>query len=209
MRRLLALVVFATAASIGNAEATTITFDDLAAQAPGTDTPVAAPTPVFSNGFRFDAATHVHIDNGAWGTTDGTNDLVLDDVLGFDPITISPIGGGHFALNAIDLSEAHPDPCCFATQVSVTGNLFGGGTISTIFTLPTKGTATANYFQTFTFGAGWDNLSSFVVHGQGGGGYYAMDNIVVSAGATPVPEPGTLTLLGLGAAYVVRRRQRS
>jgi hypothetical protein len=209
MRRLLALVPLLVIGSIGYAQATTITFDDLPAQAPGTDTVVFAPTPIFSGGFRVDAANHAHIDNGAWGTTNGTNDLVVDDFLGPDPVTFSPSGGGPFGLDAIDLSEAHPLSCCYATQVTVTGNLFGGGTVSTTLTLPTKGTPTADYFQTFTFGPEWDDLSSFVLHGLGGGGYYAIDNVVVSAAPAPVPEPGTLTLLGLGAAYLARRRRRS
>jgi len=45
-----------------------------------------------------------------------------------------------------------------------------------------------------------------VLQGTGGdpGNYLGIDTIVVDT----VPEPGTLTLLGLGSAYLVRRRRR-
>ena len=37
--------------------------------------------------------------------------------------------------------------------------------------------------------------------------YFAIDDINVDAAA--VPEPGTLTLLSLGTAYLIRRRRRN
>ena len=68
----------------------------------------------------------------------------------------------------------------------------------------------ANYFQTFLLDAAFGNLSSFTLTGVGalgpGSNYYAIDNVVVN---TQVPEPGTLSLLGLGSAFLfVRRRIR-
>ena len=66
-----------------------------------------------------------------------------------------------------------------------------------------------NYFETFTFDAAWGNLSSIVLNGLGGRGgadYYAIDNIVVGPSAA-VPEPGALSLLGLGSVYLSRRRR--
>jgi hypothetical protein len=37
---------------------------------------------------------------------------------------------------------------------------------------------------------------------------FAIDNVVVDVADVPVPEPGTLSLLGLGSAYVFGRRRR-
>ena len=39
-----------------------------------------------------------------------------------------------------------------------------------------------------------------------GSNYYAIDNVVVGAA---VPEPGTLSLFGLGCAYLSGRRRRN
>jgi hypothetical protein len=54
-------------------------------------------------------------------------------------------------------------------------------------------------------------LSSFTLTGLGalagpGSNYFAIDNVVVG---TAVPEPGTLSLLGLGSAYLFGRRRRT
>jgi hypothetical protein len=212
MRRLLALGALILAGSIGNAEATTINFEDLAV-APGTEVFYGGGTDPISDGFLFDAASHSHVANRFWGTDNGSTHLVLDDVLGPDATTISPILGGPFALTSIDISEAHDNPFFSARQIEVTGNLFGGGTIFTLLALDNNKVngVYANYFQTFTFGAGWGNLSSVKLNGigalAGGGNYYAIDNAVVNAAA--VPEPGTLSLLGLGFAYLFERRRRT
>jgi hypothetical protein len=69
----------------------------------------------------------------------------------------------------------------------------------------------ANYFQTFILDPDFGNLSSFTLTGMGalagpGSNNFAIDNVVVN---TAVPEPGTLTLLGLGSAYLFGRRRRN
>ena len=78
MRRILTLVLLVLAGSIGNAQATTITFEDLTK-----DTGVApVPGDKISGGFLFDSSgDHLHIDGGAtpiWSTTNGTTFLVED-----------------------------------------------------------------------------------------------------------------------------------
>ena len=216
MRRILALVVLVLAGSIGNAQATTITFEDLAI-----DDGAITGGDRTSGGFFFDSATdHTHIVQNAssWNTGNGTHFMLIDDVGGTHPpvtdaITFSPTLGSAFTLTSIDISEAHSNAFFSARQIEVTGNLFGGGTIFTILALDNNlvNGVPGNYFQTFAFDAGWGNLSSVKLSGVGalgGGNYYAIDNVVVGSAAS-VPEPGTLSLLGLGSAYLIRRRRRN
>src|SRR4051812_32950506 len=107
MKRFAALAVLVLTGTIGRAEASVITFEDLA-QLPGTETVFGGTTDPISGGFLFDAATHSHVANRVWGTDNGGTSLVVDDILGADPVTVSQIGGGAFSLTSIDLSEAHP-----------------------------------------------------------------------------------------------------
>ena len=208
------MIVILFAASVGNARAASIiNFEDLALDTGGVG------GDRISGGFFFDTAwNHSHIDNGTWGTSNGTTFMMIDNVaanLGGtnNTTTFSPTGGGPFSLSSIDVSEAG-NTGTMARQVQVTGNLFGGGTVSTTLVLDLNlvDAATANYFQTFIFGPAWTNLSSVSLNGMGAlccgspGNYYGIDNIVVDV-ASPVPEPGTLSLLGLGSAYLLRRHR--
>ena len=93
-------------------------------------------------------------------------------------------------------------------NVEVTGNLWGGGTVSA--TLALGGFS----FTTFAFDASWSNLASVVLNGVGAGccgsppgNYYAIDNVAVETAA--VPEPLTLSLLALGSASLLARRRRN
>ena len=220
MKRILALAALILAGSIGSAQAATITFEDLTLDTGG------AGGDRTSGGFFFDTALdHSHIDNGTWGTSNGTQFMMIDNVA-VNPnginnaTTFSPTVGAPFTLTSIDISEAGGIGSISTTarQIEVTGNLFGGGTVSTLLNLDLNfiDGVTANYFQIFTFDPTWMNLSSVSLNGIGGqccgpipGNYFAIDNIVVDVAATQVPEPGTLSLLGLGSAYLFGRRRRN
>lgn len=220
MRRLVALVALMLAGTVGSAQAATvITFEDLALDSAG------AGGDRTSGGFFFDTAwNHSHIDNGTWGTSNGTKFMLIDNVTAplagnNNTTTFSPTAGDPFTLTSIDISEAGSltGLSTSARQIQVTGNLFGGGTVSTLLFLDLNfiDGVTANYFQTFSFGPTWTNLSSVSLNGIAGqccgqtpGNYYGIDNIVVDVAATPVPEPGTLSLLGLGSAFLAGGRRR-
>jgi hypothetical protein len=196
------------AGSIGSAQAATIDFEDVAV-APGTE--AFNSVDVISGGFLFDALNHSHTANRFWGTDNGSTHMVLDHFLGSDPLTISQVGGAPFALTSLDISDAHSQ-FGSARQVEVVGNLSGGGTVSRLLTLNVDivDGVYGDYFETFIFDAAWGSLSSIVLNGLGGIGgadYYAIDNIVVGPPAA-VPEPGTLSLLGLSSVYLYRLRRQ-
>ena len=223
--------------SVGSAQATTITFEDLALNSGGTNGPGADRT---SFGFFFDTALdHSHIDNGTggWNTSDGTKFMMVDNVVPSNPggindrITFSPTSSAPFSLSAIDISEAggggtpttggDANGCCntYAHQIIVTGNLVGGGTLVRTLTLDyqTAPPSILSVSKHSSFNSAWNNLSSVVLEGTGAlccgltdgtrGNYFAIDNVVVDTAAVPAPEPGTLSLLGLGSAYLIRRRR--
>jgi hypothetical protein len=204
------------AAGVGNAQAASIVnFEDLALDSMG------AGGDRISGALSFDTSwNHSHIDINQWGTSNGTKFMMVDNVatnLGgtSNTNTFSTTWGGPFALTSMDVSEAG-NPGTMARQVQVTGNLWVGGIVSTLLVLDSNlvDGVTANYFQTFVFGPEWNNLASVTLSGLGaqccgpiGGNYYGIDNIVIDFPGSQVPEPATLTLVGLGSAYLVRRRR--
>ena len=210
MRRLLALGAMIVAVSAGSARGAVLDFEDLPLDpsmiSPGGDR--------LSRGFLFDSALdHIHVDDDSWGTANGSRFLVID--LTPNPVAFAPASGAPFSLTSMDISEAHTLNA-WSRQIEVTGTKVGGATVFTVLTLDGNINAAVlgNYFETFTFDSTWTDLASVVLNGIGAqccgqppGNYYAVDNIVVDVAA--VPEPGTLSLVGLGAAYIaVRRRGR-
>jgi hypothetical protein len=214
MRRLLAVGTLVLAASIGNAQAGTITFDDLGFVPPPPFNTQPFAGDLTAGGFFFDMAGNpggYQLANNSANINNGTVYAVIQG----DPLsqtTISQVGGAAFGLISLDYAKWQ-GPTIAAATITVTGNQVGGGTVSQVlspvgdFTSGGGGTD----FQTFnSFGPGWGNLTSVVLMGTGAStgslNYFAIDNIITAAA---VPEPGTLTLLGLGFAYLVRRRHRN
>jgi len=217
MRRLLALGVLVFVGSVGSAQATTVTFDDLGVSPPPPFNTLVFNGDLTASGFFFDMAgdpSVYQLANNSANINNGTIYAVIEG----DPLsqtTISKVGGGAFALISLDYAKWQ-GPTIAAATITITGNKVGGGTTAPVILSPvgdfTSG-GVGTDFQTFnSFGPEWGNLQSVVLRGSGASlgtlNYFAIDNIGVDVAAT-VPEPGTLSLLGLGSAYLIRRRQRN
>ena len=118
--------------------------------------------------------------------------------------TLAKVDGGTFSLNAIDLSPLAPSWYPGRANVTFTGNVHGGGTVTQSFTVgSTLG------FETFKF-TGFDKLDS--VSWVQEAPSHQFDNIVVAESASEsaaVPEPGTLALFGVALAGIGALRRKA
>jgi hypothetical protein len=212
MRRLLTFGALVFAASVGTARATTITFED---HAVASGTQQILTVDLTSGGFFFDTlANHYHLSNNFTLTGANVDDGSTYFVTDADPsvMTFSQVGGAAFALNSIDYAEWVDTNA--ARKITATGFQVGGATVSADLILDGifDGQGGAADFQTFAFDSTWTNLLSVKLVGSnaltGNLNYFAIDDIVVSDPVSAaVPEPATLTLVGFGCAYLVRRRR--
>lgn len=125
------------------------------------------------------------------------------------PVTMTENTGSPFLLFGLDASELFTD--VVTTSLRITGNLHGGGTIITTLTLDGVNDSVGGLadFESFVLPVMWSHslLSSVRFQGfdaSGRSGDISIDNLNVSA----VPEPTTLTFLGLGLAGLGFSRRR-
>jgi hypothetical protein len=172
--------------------------------------------PVVSGGFNFTPATGnlaVLANGAACGpncAANGTETLVMGAGSGTNPASTGPLtmvnaSGTNFYLLAFDYAEfVQGGHVTNAVSITVTGNLFGGGTVSQTLNLDgiNDGPGGVGDFETSSLASFWasslltsvDFTSTLASGGPNGG--YQLDNINVSF----APEPGMLALLGLAAA---------
>ena len=199
--------------SVASARASTIDFDEIASA----DCLSAASTSITSDGFLFTGSGPVNamtICNDSSGyASNGSN--FLSEIWNFT-ITMTAVDASTFSLNSLDASRLHEGYVFDPTELRITGTLSGGGTVSATFALDdvADGVGGSADFQNFVLPSTFVDLTSvrFVgfntIAGSGFGqsAYSALDNIVVNE--APVPEPTTLSLLGLGLAGMGARRWR-
>jgi hypothetical protein len=131
-------------------------------------------------------------------------------------LTMAPAAGGLFSLDSFfaggrteDFDLQQPVTAYgVAEGIEVRGNLAGGGTVLTTFTLDTV----APYdWQQFFLPGEFTGLTSVVFTALGRNNpEFLIDDIAVSTRVAAVPEPGTAALLGIAALFGggLRRRLR-
>ncbi len=189
-----------------SANAIVITFDGL-----GTETIFTSAT---IDGFLF-TSEHFHLLGDGYFASNGTTYLAYESGRGH-PISMSMIGGGTFSLLGLDGAEAvtsSPQDRPAAEAIGVLGFLADGGTVYAELVLDGihdgGDRRSASDFQGFALS--FTNLTSVLFYGiraDGRDGGIALDNLWLEPGVS-VPEPGSLTLFGLGlvAMGFARRRQ--
>jgi len=206
------------------AEAAVLTFDDIPLGPDGTAN---------AFGFYADPASTFMVlgDFQARGTgalaaltpeTSSGSGAVSTSLAPFGPNTITLIDASStpFTLTSIDLARefAFNDPSSGISypQVTFTGTKTGGAVVSQTFVVD----QTDFFFQTFSFSSDFTDLLTVSWQQPAFGaadpdapglflGLHQFDNIRIGAVTSPVPEPATLTLLGLGAAIVMLRGRKS
>jgi hypothetical protein len=140
----------------------------------------------------------------------GLNQLPQTD----QPLTMSSATGQPFYLNGFDYAEFTATAPNNANSLSLIGHLVGGGFVFQSFAVDglTDGPGGANDFQTAVLSPVWATAKLASLDFQGFNFVapttprgFQLDNIDV----TPVPEPGTLMLIGSGLAGLALRRRRS
>jgi hypothetical protein len=126
-------------------------------------------------------------------------------------VFMSKNGGGAFSLASFEAgNRADPDSYGTTFSIDIMGMINGGGTVSHTVAL------NGDDFGFFTLGSGFSNLTSvsFTARGVpsvflGRGPEFLIDNITVGPAFSAVPEPATLSLLGLGLlGFAATRRNR-
>ena len=217
MLRRLALPIALLALAAAPVGAATVTFDDI----PGGEC-LGVSSGFVSDGFIVTAGDSMCINTGTPTLNslrfayNGTNTLgAIDQSEIGTAYTFTPADGLPFSLISVDLAEFFDDAdFAFpynAETVTVTGNVVGGGTVSTTFVLDgfNDGPFANDDFEVFVLPAGFTNLLSVEISsldpvdpdtGSPTDGYFMIDNLVVGAASVPEPSVAALTTVAFWAA---------
>jgi hypothetical protein len=179
-----------------------------------------------ADGFRFTSpdngfSNHAHlvsspfelpsVNDGQFYPSNGTQYIGLDSTV----LTMQRIGGGTFSLSAFDAAEGYVHGSILdgdSKRLRVDGSLAGGGVVSAFFDFDgvNDGTGPLADFQRFILPGTFSSLvaatfTGLDINANPSQLYFSIDNLNVNV----TPEPGSLTLLGLGVAALVTTRRRT
>lgn len=189
------LMALGACAAVAAQAAPTIAFD---AFNPTTATSTGTYT---ENGFQL-SGNALTVVGATWhpSYSTGSNSMLSNSANG--QITLSKVGGGAFAFNAIDVSELYNQTGLNPTNVHFVAQLSGGGTADYVFDLDL-----VFGYQTVNFGSLFASVTS--VSWLQTNNYHQFDNLVMDASTNNLPEPASLALaaLALGGVGLVSRRK--
>ncbi|HXJ01238.1 MAG TPA: PEP-CTERM sorting domain-containing protein [Micropepsaceae bacterium] len=226
----------------GAAQADIITFDQATDPVPGSYTSFTTNSGLFTFTLQSGGPADVDLGSGTFATANCNGGTCSDNgtqalyMFGSGAIRLTSVGNTISVLNfdaaaatfAADLFSGENQ---FDTEITVTGEIHGGGTVSQVFQL-LAGDPNSQFLNKDLTGLGFTDLDSLdfaYVSGDFAGnnapsGDFAIDNISLTTRAlgttlpppppppTGVPEPGTLGLLGAGLAgfgWLRRKMKRS
>lgn len=157
----------------------------------------SAPSTAFNSGGSNTFLSGLVLGNGAVEFQTGNNGATIDS----GTSTTNTLMGGNWYFLSLNLTRS-TTPDTFSGQISLFNSNAAGVVGSRIATSSTNITNSLIYNDTTTY-AGFRTLGSTI----GGNGVNLVDNF----GAVPVPEPGSVVLLAIGALGVagIRRRKAS
>ena len=197
---------------VGQVQATMITFDAV----PSSGNPII--TSLTTEGFTFTSG-HFHTINDPTNALVDNGTIYINEEAGSAglPITMATTSGLPFDLFSFDGAEVFLDAAAAeasgypnADFITVTGNLYGGGTTANygfILDGTADGLGGADDFQSFTLAGVFRNLSSVTFSGiriNTTPGGISLDNI--NAEVVPVPGAVLLGILGLSVAGIKLRK---
>ena len=213
MKTIIGLLTATTMSIVGSsALATTIDFEGLAASINGQEAVTGLPGDPSDNsygesGFTFTTSSTTN-NLAIWGTLSsnyfGSTALWNGDGTGtFGVTTLTMDGGGAFDLLSIDIAELYSGSG--SANVTFTGALSGGGTVTQSFTSDgVSATGNVSSFETVTF-SGFNNLVS--VNWLQNSPFHQFDNVTVAP--VPLPAAFSLLLMSLGGLALFRRRTKA
>lgn len=152
------------------------------------------------HGHYMDAAYVSSVD----GYVSNGTDYIFHDTSNY--LTVAKGDAGTFSIASFDATEWHSGYAGMQ-QITATGFLQGGGSVSTVFTTAARAFNATPTFQTFNFDGSWTNLTAVTFRQSS---YAVYDNIRLDVAAAPVPLPaaawGGMALFGLIGAKRLRRR---
>lgn len=196
MSKFQSLIVAAALSLAGAAQAATLTFD-------------SAPDQFFIGSYSESGyvMTLAHADglgtltgnDGYWAGNGTAHLMTWSNIGSVSGFVLTRQDGGAFSLGAFDFGNGYVAGDLSPDNIVVTGTTATGGTVVTTIAHPSLGE------YTYTFGAGWTNLTSVDFAANSDRNRTIYDNIVVNS--VPEPESVALLLAGLGVVGSIRLKK--
>lgn len=196
-----------------HAQAATITFNDTVSSS--WQDWSSSPIPYEESGFSLNSNNNGNIryfeGSFEWvGLIGSANGSDMAAVVGGNTLDIVATDGGTFDAITIELGNVNPDSyvvTAYGYDDVTGGNLVASQAITLSAGAGFNGQAS---WQTYGFSSDLSGIKRLSLNfGPGNNYFVGIENITLNSGAAAVPEPASISLVGLGALAMLRRRRKA